>query len=177
MIRTRRWAGSSEDKSRVRDPRAKTGSLLINPERMYTITKVKITGLTVLSVVLLFAACKKGPPDGNYCAKVQYQNKGTGKMSTYTIITEIKDNKLVDISFPEEHADKSSVKPVVIPKDGKFTAVTEAGEVYKIQMQGPAEKCIKSTNMIQCKGMSKDGKRCKRYTASKNGLCWQHDRK
>lgn len=141
---------------------------------MKAIFNLKFTGMAMLAVVLLFTACKKGPPDGNYCAKVRYQNKNTGKMATYTIITEVKGNKLMDISFPEEHPDKSAVKPVTIPKDGKFTAVTESGEVYMIHMEGPAEKCLKAVNMVQCKGLSKDGKRCKRYTAGKNGLCWQH---
>lgn len=125
-------------------------------------------------VLLSFASCKKGPPDGNYCAKVQYKSKATGNMATYTIITEVKENKLTDISFPEEHYDSSDVIPVNIPADGKFSAVTQSGQVYKIAMQGPAEKCLKALNMVQCKGLSKDGKRCKRYTAGKNGLCWQH---
>ena len=125
-------------------------------------------------VFLTFTACRKGPPDGSYCAKVQFLDKNTSKMATYTIITEVKDNKLTEISFPEEHYDRTAVKPVKIPSDGKFSAVTQSGEIYKITMQGPAEKCLKAVNMARCKGLSKDGKRCKRYTANKNGLCWQH---
>ena len=124
--------------------------------------------------VLTLGSCKKQPPDGIYCAKVQYNNSETGRLSYLMLIAEIKDNTLIDISFPEGHTDQSQLKPIKIPENGEFTAVSAAGQVYKVQMEGPAEKCLKAKNMLQCKGLSKDGQRCKRYTDNKNGLCWQH---
>jgi hypothetical protein len=122
-------------------------------------------------------SCKKSPPDGNYCAKVFYQNNDNKKQSFYTVIVEVNKNQLIDISFPETHYDQSEIKPVTIPDNGKVTAVSSSGQIYKVEMQGPAEKCINATNLTQCIGKSKDGKRCKRLTSKKNGLCWQHDKK
>jgi len=128
-------------------------------------------------VILSVPGCKKKPPDGNYCAKVMYQNPAVNKQSSYTLIVEVKDNKLMDISFPEEHYDQSEIKATEIPTDGKVTVVSKSGNVYKVEMKGPAEECLNAVNMLQCKGLSKDGKRCKRFTSNKNGLCWQHQDK
>jgi hypothetical protein len=128
-------------------------------------------------VIFTIPSCKKSPPDGNYCAKVIFQNPDVKKQSTYTLIVEVKDNKLIDISFPEEHYDQSQIKPTEIPSDGKVTVVSQSGSVYRVEMKGPAEKCMNAVNMVQCKGLSKDGKRCKRFTGNKNGLCWQHQGK
>lgn len=125
-------------------------------------------------VILVIPGCKRRPPDGNYCAKVIFQNPEVNKQLTYTLIVEVKDNKLIDISFPEEHYDQSEIKATEMPEDGKLTVVSQAGNIYKVEMQGPAEKCLKAVNMLQCKGKSKDGNRCKRLTGNKNGLCWQH---
>ena len=86
----------------------------------------------------------------------------------------VKENTLQDINFPEGHYDNSAIKSVKIPEDGKFTAVSEAGQVYKVEMKGPAEKCIGAINLMQCKGKSKSGSQCKRLTGNKNGFCWQH---
>lgn len=135
-----------------------------------------LTRILVLSFLMItLISCKKSPPDGNYCAKVFYQNNN--KQSSYTVIVEVSKNQLIDISFPEAHYDQSAIKPITIPENGKVTAVSTSGQVYKVEMQGPAEKCMKATNMTQCKGKSKDGNRCKRFTSNKNGLCWQHDGK
>jgi len=128
-------------------------------------------------VILSVLGCKKKPPDGNYCAKVMYQNPAVNKQSFYTLIVEVKDNKLFDISFPEEHYDQSEIKATEIPTDGKVTVVSKSGNVYKVEMKGPAEECVNAVNMLQCKGKSKDGNRCKRFTSNKNGLCWQHQSK
>lgn len=133
-------------------------------------------GLMLLVFIVGLTSCKHKPKDGNYCAKVTYQKADSKKTGTFTIIVEIKDNQLIDISFPEGHYDTSAIKPVEIPTDGKFTAVSQAGHIYKVQMQGPAEKCMKATNMVQCKGTTSAGKRCQRYTDNKNGLCWQHNK-
>ena len=130
--------------------------------------------LFLLSIMLAITSCKKTPPDGNYCAKVIYADSGSKKSAFYSLIVEVKDNKLIDISFPEEHSDQSEIKAVEIPNDGKVTVVSQSGSVYKVEMKGPAEKCLNAINMLQCKGLSKDGKRCKRFTGNKNGLCWQH---
>jgi hypothetical protein len=132
------------------------------------------TKFFIFLIFLTFVACKKTPPDGDYCAKVYYQNAGSKKQSSYTVIVEVSKNQLIDISFPEAHYDHSDIKPITIPENGKVTAVSKSGQVYKVEMQGPAEKCIKATNMVQCKGKSKNGNRCKRNTDSKDGLCWQH---
>ena len=126
------------------------------------------------TLILTSLSCKKGPPDGNYCAKVLYQHPEHKGQSSYTLIVEVKDNQLIDISFPEEHYDHSAIKAVKIPIDGKVTVVSQSGSVYKVEMKGPAEECLKAINMLQCKGTSKEGKRCKRFTPNKNGLCWQH---
>ncbi|MBK8517491.1 MAG: hypothetical protein IPL55_14745 [Saprospiraceae bacterium] len=128
----------------------------------------------LILVALMVPGCKQKPPDGNYCAKVLYQNPDTKKQSSYTLIVEVKDNKLTDISFPEEHYDQSEITAVEIPKDGKVTVVSKSGNVYKVEMKGPAEECMKAVNMVQCKGKSKSGSRCKRYTGNKSGFCWQH---
>jgi len=138
-------------------------------QRFSTITFV------ILSLnVLILGACKRQPPDGSYCAKVQYNNSETDRMSSLMLIAEIKDNTLIDISFPDDHSDHSQLKPTKIPENGEFSVVSVAGQVYKIQMEGPPEKCFNAKNMLQCKGLSKTGQRCKRYTDNKNGLCWQH---
>lgn len=133
--------------------------------------------LVFLSLIFTAIACKKTPPDGNYCAKVYYQNPENKKQSSYMLIVEVKKNQLIDIHFPEAHHDQTQVKPITIPEDGQVTAVTNSGIAYKVEMKGPAEKCIKATNSVQCKGKSKDGSRCKRTTDSKDGLCWQHKAK
>lgn len=127
-----------------------------------------------LTVIISSTGCKKGPPDGNYCAKVQFTHPETKRNVTLTIIAEVKNNEAIEFSFPEGHHDVSPLKPAQIPQDGKFSAVSTNGTVYKVQMLGGAEKCLKAQNMVQCKGLSKDGKRCKRFTDNKNGLCWQH---
>ncbi len=44
-------------------------------------------------------------------------------------------------------------------------------------LKGPAENCKQATNMVQCKGKSKEGKICQRYTDNKGGFCWQHGQK
>lgn len=132
----------------------------------------------ILFVIIIFIpGCKKTPPDGSYCAKVIYAQTGAKKQSSYTLIVEVKDNKLIDISFPEEHYDQSEIRSTEIPKDGKFTVVSQSGNVYKIEMKGPAEECLNAVNMLQCKGKSKDGQRCKRLTSNKSGFCWQHEPK
>ena len=128
----------------------------------------------LFAVMLIIPGCKRKPPDGNYCAKVYYQHPQAKKQAFYTLIAEVKDNKLIDISFPEEHYDQSEIKATEIPLDGKLTVVSLSGNIYKVEMQGPAEKCMNAVNMLQCKGKSKDGSRCKRFTGNKNGLCWQH---
>ncbi len=126
---------------------------------------------------LSLTGCKRKPKDGNYCAKVTYQKADSKKNGTFTIIVEVKNNQLIDISFPDGHYDASVIKPVDIPIDGNFTAVSQAGHIYKIQMEGPAEKCLKASNMLQCKGTTGSGKRCQRYTDNKSGYCWQHNKK
>ena len=136
---------------------------------------------------LLTLSCKQKPPDGNYCAKVIYSKPGAKKPVYEMMIVEVKDNQLTDILFPDEHSDTSAIKPAMIPLDGKLTVISLSGQVYKIEMKGAPEKCIsgsktkskKSSNAesTQCKGKSKDGKRCQRMTDNKNGLCWQHDGK
>ncbi len=118
--------------------------------------------------------CKKGPKDGDYCAKVTFQSSNTEKASVYTLVVSVKDNKLVDINFPETHFDKSSIKSTDIPDDGKFVAVSTSGQVYKVEMKGDAEKCLDAVNLLQCQGKSKSGAACKRLTGNKNGFCWQH---
>ena len=130
--------------------------------------------LIILPLMMITSGCKKGPPDGNYCAKVQFVQPDTKKNASLTIIAEVKDNQVKEFSFPDGHFDVSPLKPVKIPQDGKFTVVSTKGTVYKVTMQGGAEKCLKAQNLVQCKGSSKDGKRCKRFTDNKNGLCWQH---
>ncbi len=128
--------------------------------------------LPFISIVI--PGCKKGPPDGSYCAKVQFVQPETKKNASLTIIADVKDNQVMEFSFPEGHFDVSPLKRVKIPQNGKFTAVSTKGTVYTVVMQGGAEKCLKAQNMVQCKGLSKDGKRCKRFTDYKNGYCWQH---
>lgn len=138
----------------------------------------KIIAPEILVILILLAgfnlSCKKKPADGYYCAKVEFQNPQNNKKTTYTIVSEVKDNKLVDLSFPEGHFDTTAVKPVEIPLDGVFSAITERGTIYNVKMQGTLDKCQKAINMTQCKGKSRDGSRCKRYTGNKNGYCWQH---
>ncbi|HRO07554.1 MAG TPA: hypothetical protein PK047_01720 [Saprospiraceae bacterium] len=128
----------------------------------------------LLGMMTALGSCKKVPKDGNYCAKVTYQKENSKKTGNFTLIVEVKNNQLVDISFPEGYYDISAIKPVDIPADGKFTAVSASGYVYKLQMIGPAEKCQKAVNMVQCKGTTSSGKRCQRYTDNKSGYCWQH---
>lgn len=130
--------------------------------------------IAIIGLMISLDSCKKVPKDGSYCAKVIYQKENSKKTGSFTLIVEVKNNQLVDMSFPEGYYDTSAIKPVEIPVDGKFTAVSVSGFVYKIQMIGPAEKCQKATNMVQCKGITSTGKRCQRYTDNKSGYCWQH---
>ncbi|KXK36846.1 MAG: hypothetical protein J5I52_01005 [Saprospiraceae bacterium] len=133
--------------------------------------------LLLWGIFLVLPGCKRQPPDGHYCAKVTYQKQGSKSQGNFTIIVELKDKKLIDISFPEGHYDHSDIKPVDVPLDGKCTAISKAGYVYKVQMLGPAIECMKSANMVQCKVTTKNGNRCQRFTDNKNGLCWQHQKK
>ncbi|MGB4960280.1 MAG: hypothetical protein WBO36_12445, partial [Saprospiraceae bacterium] len=127
-------------------------------------TQVLFCFIVMLGAMTAPGCKKKGPPDGNYCAKVQFNHPETKRPSTLTIIAEVKDNKAVDFSFPEGYPDTCAIKPTFIPEDGKFTAVSARGIIYKVEMIGDAEKCLKAQNMLQCKGLSKDGNRCKRFT-------------
>lgn len=134
----------------------------------------KLDFISFALLIMVVIGCKKGPPDGNYCAKVQFLNPTSNRNSTLTIIAEVKNNQVTEFSFPDGHHDISPLKPVKIPQDGKFIVASTKGTIYNVQMQGGAEKCMKAKNMVQCKGHSKDGKRCQRFTDNKNGLCWQH---
>lgn len=139
----------------------------------------------LFTLLISTIGCKKTPPDGDYCAKVSFVKAGNKRLTSYDIIVEVKKNQLVDILFPIDHQDSSSIKPVNIPENGKFTAVSQSGVAYKIEMKGAPEKCLQTsrkkknenplkTKKVQCKGKNKDGKRCQRLTDNKSGFCWQH---
>jgi len=43
-------------------------------------------------LIFLVAACKKGAPDGSYCADVAFKNAGTNKITHYNVLVEVKDS-------------------------------------------------------------------------------------
>lgn len=139
----------------------------------------------IFTMLITTIGCKKTPPDGDYCAKVSFVKAGNKNKTSHDIIVAVKKNQLIAINFPADHTDLSPIKPVIIPEDGIFTAVSQSGVVYKIEMKGPPEKCLQAsrkkkqekelkTKKVQCKGKNKDGKRCQRLTDNKSGFCWQH---
>jgi hypothetical protein len=133
----------------------------------------KLVGIYILTLLSL-SACRKGAPDGTYCADVAFKNADTGKKVNYALVVEVKDQQLVQIVFPKGHSDTSSIPATKISDKGTCTVMSAAGQLYNVKMKGPAEKCLDASNMVQCLGHSKDGDRCKRMSDKPNGFCWQH---
>jgi hypothetical protein len=125
-------------------------------------------------LVAFIFSCKNGPTDGMYCAEVKYRHIRTGRNLTQKLLVEVKDRQLTHIVFPEDNADTSALIPQNIPDEGKVTVLSGAGAAYYIKMIGSAEKCSQAVNMVQCKGMKKNGERCQRMTDHPSGTCWQH---
>lgn len=136
--------------------------------------------LTLFSVLVFIIGCKHKPPDGTYCAKVSFTHPDAKRQIHEMLLVDVKDNVLTKIHFTEGHFDTSSIQALKIPQDGKMTVVSAIGHVYKVEMKGAPEKCkfkskkSEQKHLTQCKGKSKDGKRCQRTTDNKNGFCWQH---
>ncbi len=128
----------------------------------------------IIFFLLLLISCKKGAPDGSYCAEVSFKHQETNEMTKYKLLVEVKDQQLQHISFPNGHYDTSSIPVTLIPDNGKCTLVSSMGQMYQVDMKGNAEKCLNASNLVQCRGRVKDGVRCKRLTDKHNGLCWQH---
>jgi len=130
--------------------------------------------LCLIVWVSCFFSCKNGPKDGLYCAEIKYRHVDTGRNLTQKLLVEIKAEKLVQIVFPEGNADSTTLRPQVVPDDGKVTILSESGAAYYVTMIGSADKCSNALNATQCKGLKKNGERCQRMTDHGSGLCWQH---
>lgn len=137
---------------------------------------MSIRPLFVLCLCLLSSvyACKKGAPDGQYCAEVSFKHQGKDKLTKYKLLVDVKNQQLVSIRFPEGHYDTTGIPPTNITDKGTCTVVSTQGLIYQVEMKGPAEKCLNATNLVQCLGLAKNGARCKRMTDNAAGYCWQH---
>ena len=137
---------------------------------------MKISHLCILGIIVFSSlpSCKKGAPDGQYCAEVTFKHEEKGKMTKYKLLVEVQDNQLNSIRFPEGHYDTTAIPPTIISDKGTCTVVSAKGQMYQVEMKGPAEKCLNATNLVQCMGRAKNGARCKRMTDNTGGYCWQH---
>jgi hypothetical protein len=128
----------------------------------------------LFTCIIYLVSCKSGPPDGMYCAEVKYRHIRTGRNLTQKLLVEVNDRQLTKIVFPDDNADTSALIPQNIPDEGKVTVLSRSGDAYYVKMIGTAEKCSQAVNLVQCRGMKKNGERCQRLTDHPSGTCWQH---
>ena len=116
-------------------------------------------------------------PDGEYCADVTYENPNTGTTSEYVLLVDIEDHKLIEIKFPQGHLDTDHFESPELDENGYTSFESDRGYEYEVNIKGPAENCfVNSRPLLQCRGITRAGRRCKRLTNKSNGLCWQHQK-
>lgn len=112
--------------------------------------------------------------DGLYCAEVQYFNQRTGTTSSYTLTVEVKNNELIKINFPQGWLDDEHYTST-FESDGHAEFTSDRGYEYEVQIIEEGDDCLNYVpKAVQCRGITKGGKQCKRLTDNHNGLCWQH---
>jgi hypothetical protein len=82
-----------------------------------------------------------GYADGTYCAEVTYHYARTGTTSTYTLLVDVSDNRLVKIHWPnggwldETHYTGPDIE------DGDASFTSDIGADYLVRIQGEEGSC------------------------------------
>lgn len=114
---------------------------------------------------------------GSYCAEVTYSNPNTGTHSNYSLLVDVKKNEVICIHWPQGgQMDLDHFSPSKISDDSVSQIQTFEGKNYRVKIVGPESLCAErfQGQLQQCKGTTKEGKRCKRMTDNANGYCYQH---
>lgn len=117
--------------------------------------------------------------DGKYCAEVEYRNRHSGADSNYSLLVDVKDEKVNCIYWPQGgHLDSDHFNPTAIPDNGISLIKTFEGKEYSVKLIGPESTCDErfKDQLHQCKGITKEGNRCKRLTDNESGYCFQHEK-
>ena len=117
---------------------------------------------------------------GSYCAEVTYSNANTGTHSNYSLLVDVKGNQVICIHWPQGgQLDLDHFNPVQISSDSTSQIQTFEGKQYRVKIVGPESACSDrfQGQLHQCKGTTKEGKRCKRMTDNPSGYCYQHEGK
>lgn len=73
--------------------------------------------------------------NGTYCAEVEYYNPRTGTNSTYTLVVEVEDGRLVKIEWPNGGwLDEDHYSGVEISESGEASFESDRGNQYTIQI-------------------------------------------
>jgi predicted dehydrogenase len=77
-----------------------------------------------------------GCADGTYCAEVTYHYSRTGTTSTYILLVDVEDNRLVKIHWPNGGwLDETHYKGPTI-EDGAASFTSDIGADYTLRIQG-----------------------------------------
>lgn len=158
--------------------------------------KSKLVFLPVVSALIQLFACNNSDntadknqdtvidqvtlSDGRYCALVTYNNPATGANSTYSLIVDCDDQKLLSIQWPQGgQLDTTHFEPVKFTSDSVAIVQMVKNKNYRVKIIGDEAYCSERFEGVlsRCNGTTKSGQRCKRLTDNKNGFCYQHQPK
>ena len=119
---------------------------------------------------------KGGYLDNTYCATVRYHNPNTSTQSSYTLIVKVENDEIVEIDWPNGgKLDEENFSDAILDEVGHSSFTSDKGYEYEVQIIGESDGCFNDVPMAkQCKGITKNGNRCKHMTDNPNQLCWQH---
>jgi len=114
--------------------------------------------------------------DDTYCAELEYHNPNTGTKSSYILTVKVESNEIVEIHWPNGgKLDENHFSGANLDEEGHASFTNDKGYEYDVQIVGLSAGCFNNVPMVkQCKGITKNGKRCRHMTDNQNGLCWQH---
>lgn len=121
---------------------------------------IRLSSIIVLTI--LFIECKRSNsyyqqdhilgnyeeddyPDGTYCAEIDYYYSETGTSSTYILLVEIENNKLIEIYWPNGGwlDDSHFIPPDISSGETSFTS--DRGVDYTVKIIGNDGNCITSS--------------------------------
>jgi hypothetical protein len=129
------------------------------------------------SVPISDESAADSPLNGSYCADVTYLNPNTGTSSNYSLLVDVRDNRVICLHWPQGGVlDLDHFGPAQIFSDSTSKISSFEGKEYRVKIVGPASDCSDrfEGQLQQCKGRTKQGNRCKRMTDNPNGYCYQH---
>jgi hypothetical protein len=136
---------------------------------------MKINSL-ILILALHLLSCK-GSTDGDFCADIEIYNPSTGKESSYRSIVTLKGNTLYEIHWPNGgHSDDEDFGYPEFDNDMKTSFSDNRNRQYRVKLVKRGKDCFDGyPPLVQCSGITDEGRRCKNKTGNESGRCWRHE--